>query len=63
LAVFTERFGAVWATPANATPFTASSAISVFGRVAPANQPFDFGPSTSTPDGCGQAHVALFRIK
>lgn len=63
LAVFTQRGGGVWATPSDATPFAASSAMSVFGRIAPATQPLDFGASTSTPDGCGQAHVALFRMK
>jgi hypothetical protein len=63
LATFTERGGGTWPASPNMTRFTATTTISVFGRLAAASQSFDFGALTSTPDGCGQAHVALLRMK
>lgn len=63
LATFTARFAGDFTTPPSATSLTASSALALFSRAAPAGQSFDFGPSTSTPDVCGLAHVALIRLR
>jgi hypothetical protein len=53
---------ATWTTPAGASSIDASNGLAMFGRLAPANQAFDFGSSTSS-GRCGLADVAPLLLR